>query len=87
MECPACHDPDAYVGIHEVDCLNPDCANFKEPYLEAKLKEAEAGFDAVVEYLGVGDELSDILAELWIQEISKLGIPKSLFDKDTKCDS
>lgn len=29
MKCPNCGDPDAYVGLREVDCPNPACRLFK----------------------------------------------------------
>lgn len=94
MDCPACNDPDAYVGFTDVDCLNPDCSNFKEAYLETRLQESEHRFDHLIENLGLGDELADLLDQMWLQTKSSkdlcdtLCIPKSDSDSgDTECDS
>jgi len=88
MECTGCKDPDAYVGLDSIDCLNPDCSHFKESYLEEKLKESSDIFDLILERLGLGpDDLREILSKLRVREIIRLGIPKSPSDKDTKCDS
>lgn len=65
MKCPSCQDSHAYVGIHEVECLNSECPHFSEAYLEKQLAEAEADFDALIENLGFGDEFHAILLQMW----------------------
>ncbi len=72
MECPACKSEDAYIGLSNVDCINPDCVHFKQSYLEEKLKEAEQDLDNIVEDLGLGDELHTILGEMWLREYDRV---------------
>jgi hypothetical protein len=67
MECPLCKDPDAYVGFSSVDCLNPDCSHFKEPYLNQKLAEQEKGFKQILKAVFSESELEDLCNELWLR--------------------
>jgi hypothetical protein len=39
MDCPVCKAADAYVGLQEVECVNPNCQNFSECWLRQHMRK------------------------------------------------
>lgn len=42
MKCPNCGDPDAYVGLLEVDCPNPACRLYRSSNKKWDKKKSDA---------------------------------------------
>jgi len=50
VDCPRCNDPNAYVGMNDVECPNPDCTSYN-PGVPAGLGgEGQGGSDVFSDY-------------------------------------
>lgn len=65
MKCPCCFSDGAYVSLTQVECLNVSCHFFSEELLSEEVERGEKAFHAVIEDLGFGDELREVLKEMW----------------------
>jgi len=67
MDCPLCGEDAAYVGLHSVECPNPDCLHFSEEHLEKCLQQSEATFNQILDKLDLWEDLDSLLEELWLR--------------------